>query len=82
MTKRLTPGRINRLFGVILSFFLAVAGVLYWQGQISLESLLLVAILTLVAGVAFTFGVRTAQKDGFLDGYARAKNNFDKKKKT
>lgn len=80
--KGLTPGQINRLFGIILAFFLAIAGFLYWQGQINLESLLLVAILILVAGISFTFGVRIAQKDGFLNGYARAKDNFDKKEKT
>lgn len=38
-------------------------------------------VITLVSGISFTFGTRTAQKDGFLDGYARAKDNFDKEKK-
>lgn len=37
-----------------------------------------VIILVLV----FVFGVRVAQKDGFLDGYSRAKDDFDKQKKS
>lgn len=79
--KGLTPGRINRLFGVILSFFLAVAGVLYWQGYIHQVGLMLAAAISLVSGISYVFGIRIAQKDGFLDGYARGQDNFDKKKK-
>jgi len=80
MRKGLTPGRINRLLGVVLAFFLAIAGVLYWQGYIQAIELLLAGIIALVAGIAYVFGIRVAQKDGFLDGYSRAKDNFDKKK--
>lgn len=82
MKKGLTPGRINCFFASLLAFFLAITGVLYWQGQIGLESLLLVGIIALVAGISYVFGIRIAQKDGFLDGYARAKDNFDKQKKS
>lgn len=39
----------------------------------------LIAAIVLI--FVFVFGVRIAQKDGFLDGYTRAKDNFDKKKK-
>ena len=80
MRKGLTPGRINQLFGIVLAIFLAIAGVLYWQGYIQAIELLLAGIIALVAGIAYVFGIRVAQKDGFLDGYSRAKDNFDKKK--
>ena len=76
----LTPGRINRLLGVVLAFFLAVAGILYWQGYIQAIELLLAGIIALVAGIAYVFGIRVAQKDGFLDGYTRAKDDFNRKK--
>lgn len=79
MKKKLTPEQINRLFGVLLAIFLAIGGYLYWQGYIEKMGLLLVAIITLVAGASFTFGTRTAQIDGFLDGYARAKDHLEKK---
>ena len=81
MRKGLTPGRINRLLGVVLAFFLAIAGVLYWQGYIQAIELLLAGIIALVAGIAYVFGIRVAQKDGFLDGYSRAKDDFNKEKK-
>jgi len=80
MRKGLTPGRINRLLGVVLAFFLAIAGVLYWQGYIQAIELLLAGIIALVAGIAYVFGIRVAQKDGFLDGYTRAKDDFNRKK--
>lgn len=76
----LTSERINRLFGLALAIFLAVAGILYWQGYIQEMGLILVGVIVLIAGILFVFGTRTAQKDGFLDGYARAKDDFDKKK--
>lgn len=78
--KGITPGRINRLFGVLLAIFLVIGGYLYWQGYIEEISLILVGIIALVAGVSFTFGTRVCQKDGFLDGYGQAKNHFDGKK--
>lgn len=81
MKKGLTSGGINRLFGVILAIFLAVGGFLYWQGYIQETGLILVGIIALTAGILFVFGTRVAQKNGFLDGYARAKNDFDKEKK-
>lgn len=40
-----------------------------------------VAVLILTLILVFIFGVRIAHKDAFLDGYARAKDDFDKKKK-
>lgn len=79
--KGLTPGRINRCFGVLLAVFLALGGFSYRQGYIQETGLVLVGIITLLSGILFTFGTRVAQKNGFLDGYARAKDNFDKKKK-
>ena len=77
----LTSERINCLFGAVLAIFLVIAGFLYWQGYIQAIVLLLAGIIALVAGISYVFGIRIAQKDGFLDGYARAKNEFDKKKK-
>jgi hypothetical protein len=79
--KGLTPGRINRLFGVLLAIFLGVGAYLYWFGYIRELGLALVIIIALVAGVLFTFGTRMAQRDGFLDGYTRAKNGLEEKKK-
>lgn len=79
--KRLTPGRINRLFGLYMAIFLVIVAVFYWCEQISQTGLILIAIMTITAGVLFVFGVRRAQADGFLDGYVRAKNHFDGKKK-
>lgn len=81
MKKGLTSGRINRIYGILIAIFLAIGGFLYWQGYIQETGLVLVGVITLVSGISFTFGTRTAQKDGFLDGYARAKDNFDKEKK-
>lgn len=78
----LTPGRINQLFGIVLAIFLAIAGFLYWQGYIQAIVLILTGIIALVAGISYVFGIRIAQKDGFLDGYSRAKDNFDKQKKS
>jgi len=80
--KGVTPGRANRCFGVLLALFLAFTGFLYWKEYIQEAGLILVGIIALAAGILFVFGVRIAQKDGFIDGYARAKDNFDKKKKT
>ncbi|MFZ5366491.1 MAG: hypothetical protein ACOZBZ_04370 [Patescibacteria group bacterium] len=81
MKKRLTPGQIDRCFGVILAIFLAFAGFLYWQGYIQGSGFLLTAIVVLLAGAFCVFNTRRAQKDGFLNGYARAKDDFEKKKK-
>lgn len=80
--KGITPGRINRLFGVLLAISLAVGAGLYWQGSIQESGLVLLVIVTLVVGILFPFGVRVAQRDGFLDGYVQAKNGLDKKKKS
>lgn len=79
--KVITPGRMIRLYGLIFAVFLALGGLLYWQGTIQMKGLILMGITALVSGILFTFGVRIAQKDGFLDGYVRAKDHFDKKKK-
>ncbi len=79
--KGITPGRINRLLGVLLAIFLAVGGWLYWQNFIHEIGLIFIVVVVLVIGVLFTFGTRMAQKDGFLDGYVRAKDSFDKKEK-
>jgi len=81
MKKGITPGRINRFFGVLLGIFLASAGFLYWQNRITEIGLIIMVLIALTAGVLFVFGIRIAQKDGFIDGYARAKDNLDKKKK-
>lgn len=78
MKKRLTPGRINRCFSVLLAIFLAFTGFLYWQGYIQGSGLILVAIVVLMAGILCIISTRIAQKDGFLDGYIRAKDDFDK----
>ena len=78
----LTSERINCLFGIVLAIFLAIGGFLYWQGYIQEIVLILVGIIALVAGISYVFGIRIAQKDGFLDGYTRAKDGFDKEKKS
>lgn len=81
--KGLTAGRMNRLFGFLIAIFWILAGILFWQNHCTAETFLILAgIVTLVGGILFVFGTRSAQKDGFLDGYARAKDEFDKKKKT
>lgn len=77
----LTVGRVNRFFGILLAIFLSLGGLLYWQGYLKERGLILVGIITVVAGISFTFGTRVAQKDGFLDGYVRAKDEIEKKKK-
>lgn len=82
MKKRLTPGQINRFFGILTAIFLALAAFLYWQNHILKTGLILWGVFALVVGVLFVFGVRMAQRDGFLDGYGRTKDNFDKKKKS
>lgn len=79
--KVITPGRITRLYGLLLAVFLALGGLLYWQETIQVKGIILIGVIALVSGILFTFGVRIAQKDGFLDGYVRAKDHFDKKKK-
>jgi hypothetical protein len=80
--KGITPGRINRLLGVLLAISLVVGGAFYWYGCIQEAGLVLVVIVVLVVGILFPFGVRMAQRDGFLDGYARAKDHFDRKEKS
>jgi hypothetical protein len=77
--KGLTPGRINRLFGVLLALFLTLVAIFFWYEQIGGEGLVLIAFLVLSAGILFVFVVRRAQVDGFLDGYSRAENNLKKK---
>jgi len=81
MKKGITPGRIDRLFGILIAIFWVLAGFLYWQKRITEITIVLAVVASLVGGILFVFGTRTAQKDGFLDGYARAKDGFDKKKK-
>jgi len=80
--KGLTVGRMNRLFGFLLAIFWVLAGILFWQNHFDKTILTLAVVVTLVGGILFVFGTRSAQKDGFLDGYTRAKDEFDKKKKT
>lgn len=84
MKKRLVNGlntdKISRFFGFLVAIFLGLGGILYWQGYIGETGLVLVGIIVLVAGVSFTLGTRVAQKDGFLDGYSCAKNDFNRKK--
>lgn len=79
--KSLTPGQIIRLFGTLLAIFLASGGFLYWQGFLQEMGLVLIGVIVLVVAILFVFGIRIAQKDGFLDGYVRAKDDFDKKRK-
>jgi len=81
MKKGITAGRINRFFGIVLGIFLVFAGFLYWQNRITEIGLITVILVALATGFLFVFGVRIAQKDGFFDGYVRAKNELDKKKK-
>lgn len=85
MKKRLVNGlntdKITHFFGLTLAIFLAIGGFLYWQGYIQELGLILLGIITIVVGISFILGVRVSQKDGFLDGYVRAKDNFNKKKK-
>ena len=84
MKKRLVNGlntdKITRFFGFLMAIFLIIGGLLYWQGYIKEVGLILVGIITIMTGVSFTFGTRVAQKDGFLDGYVRAKDDLDGKK--
>lgn len=80
LVRLLKPGQMIRLFGFILAIFLGLAGFLYWQGRLRETGFTLTVIIALIAAVSFTVGVRVAQIDGFLDGYARGKNEFDKKK--
>jgi hypothetical protein len=79
--KGITSGRINRLLGVLLAISLAVGAGLHWQGSIREAGLVLLIIVALIVGILFPFGVRMAQRDGFLDGYARAKDHFDREGK-
>ncbi len=81
LVKLVKPGQMIRLFGFVLAIFLGLAGFLYWQGRLRETGFTLTIIIALIAGVSFAFGVRAAQIDGFLDGYARAKDDFDKEKK-
>lgn len=81
LVRLLKPGQMIRLFGFVLAIFLGLAGVLYWQGRLHETGFTLTVIIALIAAVSFAFGVRIAQIDGFLDGYVRAKDEFEKKKK-
>lgn len=79
--KGMTTEQIIRFFGLLLAIFLAVGGFLYWQGYMQTIGLVMIGVVVLVAGISFTFGIRVAQKDGFLDGYNQAENDFNNKKK-
>ena len=81
MKKGITAGRINRFFGIVLGIFLVIIGFLYWQNRITEIGLITVILVVLATGGLFVFGVRIAQKDGFFDGYIRAKDELNKKKK-
>lgn len=80
--KGMTPGRANRCFGILLAILLAIAAFLYWQNYIQEIGFLIVVIALLVAGIWCTLNTRIAQRDGFLDGYVRAKDDFDKEKRS
>ena len=81
LVKLVRPGQMIRLFGFILAVFLVLAGVLYWQGLLRETGFTLTVIIALIAAVFFVVGVRIAQIDGFLDGYVRANDEFEEKKK-
>lgn len=76
----LSTDSIGRLFGYAMAMILAFSVLLYWQGYIRAGGLILVCVVVLIAGISFTFGTRVCQKDGFLDGYACARNGLKKKK--
>ena len=54
----------------------------FWQGFVNLTFLIFWILVLLIIGVLFVFGLRFAQKDSFLDGYTKAKDDFDKEKKS
>lgn len=80
LIKVLRPDLMERFFALVMAMTLVIGGLLYWQGYIKEPGLILLGVFVLVAGVAFALGVRTAQTDGFLDGYIRAKDDLDGKK--
>lgn len=78
--KLATPDLIERFFTLAMAVVLIVAGLLYWRGYIKEPALILLGVFVFVAGVSFVLGIRTAQINGFLDGYAQAKDELAKKK--
>ncbi|MCJ7793111.1 MAG: hypothetical protein MUP45_03980 [Candidatus Marinimicrobia bacterium] len=81
IVKIVNPDLMERIFGIIMAIILVIGGLLYWRGDIEETGLILIGVVVLIAGVSFIIGIRVSQADGFLDGYVRAKNHFDGKKK-
>jgi len=80
LIKVLKPDLMERFFALVMAMTLIIGGLLYWRGYIKEPGLILLGVFVLVAGVSFTVGIRVAQRDGFLDGYIRAKDDLDNKK--
>ena len=77
----LTADQLNKIAAAILAVFLLVGGILYWQQEIGILGFVFFVLFALVIAGLLVFDTRVVQKDGFLDGYARGKDNFDKEKK-
>lgn len=62
------------LVGAILVFFLTAGVLLYWLGVISVGIFVLGALGILIIGFLFVFGIRVAQKNGFVDGFKNGRD--------
>lgn len=69
--------KFTRVFWALLIVLIVLVGfsvILYWQGDISLQALVLWVLGAAVIGALFVFGQRGAQKDGYVNGFGDGRN--------
>ena len=69
------------ILAVVLVVWLTAGIFLYWQNAINLGSLTLWILGMVMIGFLFVYGIRIAQKDGFINGFRNGRNGFKKIKK-
>lgn len=73
--------KFTRVFWALLIVLIVLVGfsaILYWQGDISLQALVLWVLGAVVIGALFVFGRRGAQKDGYINGFRDGRGNVKK----
>lgn len=69
------------ILAAILVVWLTAAIFLYWQNAVTLGSLALWILGMVIIGFLFIYGIRLAQKNGFIDGFRNGRNGIKKIKK-
>ena len=66
------------ILAAILIVWLTAGIFLYWQNAINLGSLALWILGMVIIGFLFVFGIRIAQKDGFVNGFRDGRDGLKK----